>query len=172
MKNESLSRQSETGFTLMEILVVVIMVGVLAAIAVPGWLGLMNRQRLSAARNKASILIRDAQVNAQREKTTWLVCFKDDGNKVLSSVGPLPSNKNCQLTNWEVLIGPDSSSIKFTSTMSQSPDGYYQIQFNYDGSVVNLGKITFMPRIASSPTACVTVATLLGAIRADKDACN
>ena len=174
MKNQSLSRSSEAGFTLIELLVVIIMVGVLSAIAIPGWLGFMNRQRLSTAQKQTLALIRDAQANAQREKTSWQVCFSDDGTQVLSSEQPAPSDNTCSITNWQSLIAQDSKSIKFTSTLSQSSNGYYRVQFNYDGSVASgqLGKITFTPRIANNPKTCVSVDTLLGATRYGSNVCN
>ncbi len=177
MKNQSLSRCSEAGFTLIELLVVIIMVGVLSAIAIPGWLGFMNRQRLSTAQKQTLALIRDAQANAQREKNSWQVCFSDDGTQVLSSVQPVPSDNTCSTTNLQPLIDKDSKYIKFTSTMStiiQSSNPYYRVQFNYDSSVVNgqLGYITFMPRNANNPKACVSVNTLLGATLYGPNACN
>ncbi|MDF5722249.1 MAG: type II secretion system protein [Rhizonema sp. PD37] len=174
MNNQSLSMSSEAGFTLLELLVVVIMVGILSAIAIPGWLGFINRQRLSTAQKQTLVLIRNAQANAQREKTSWQVCFSDDNTQVLSSVQPVPSDNTCSTTTWQPLIDKDSKYIKFTSTMSQSSNQYYRVQFNYDASVVSgqLGYITFTPRTTSNPKVCVSVKTLLGATLYGPNACN
>ncbi len=165
---------SEAGFTIIELLVVIIMVSILSAIAIPGWLGFMNRQRLSTAQKQTLALIRNAQANAQREKTSWQVCFSDDGTQVLSSVQPVPSDNSCSTTTWQPLIEKDSKYIKFTSTLSQSSNQYYRVQFNYDGSVASgqLGYITFTPRTANNPKTCVNVKTLLGATLYGPNACN
>ncbi|MBD2771462.1 type II secretion system protein [Iningainema tapete] len=174
MNTRSLSSNPEAGFSLIELLVVIIMVGVLAAIAVPSWLAFVNQQRLNSAKRQALTVLRDAQSNAQREKLRWQVCFKDDGNQVLYTAHRVPSDNNCLVTNWEPLIGEDSKAIKvLTSTMSTSPNGFYRMQFNYDGSVEKEGtqpwRITFSPRINSGSKTCATVETLLGSISTGQD---
>ncbi|MBO3459789.1 prepilin-type N-terminal cleavage/methylation domain-containing protein [Aetokthonos hydrillicola Thurmond2011] len=170
-------KDSEAGFSLIELLTVLALLAVLAAIAVPGWLGFMNRQRLTTAKRQAVALIRDAQANARRAKTSWQVCLSDNGTQVLSYVGPVPSTNDCQGANNEALIGQGSSDIKFqfTPTGSSTSTTSYRLQFNYDGSIADtsqLGKITFMPRSKGNYKACVSVDTLLGATRADQNACN
>jgi prepilin-type N-terminal cleavage/methylation domain-containing protein len=68
--------QSQAGFTLIELLVVVIIAAVLAGIAAPGWLGMMNRQRLGAARSDITQTLRSAQQQAIQQRTPVNVTFE------------------------------------------------------------------------------------------------
>jgi prepilin-type N-terminal cleavage/methylation domain-containing protein len=175
MKTQLLSKNNEDGFTLIEVLVVIIMIGILSAIAAPSWYSFVIRQRLNKSQDKALNVVRDAQVNAKRDKIGWQTCFKDDGTKVSFSVQPIPADGTCQNTNWESLIGADSSAIKLTQAT-------YQVRFNYDGTVIKNAtatvpfpiKINLEPRKPSgNMKACISVESLLGSIITNKDSkCN
>jgi prepilin-type N-terminal cleavage/methylation domain-containing protein len=53
------------GFTLLEVLVVMIMVGILSAIAAPSWLGFVSNQRINASQTKIFQAIKVAQSDAK-----------------------------------------------------------------------------------------------------------
>ena len=54
------NRSAQAGFTLLEILVVVVMSGILVAIAAPSWLQFMTNREVEAARNEIYAGIRQA----------------------------------------------------------------------------------------------------------------
>ena len=54
-------RNKDRGFTLIEMITVIIIVGVVAAIAAPNFLGLLNRSRANSAVNDIEGAIREAQ---------------------------------------------------------------------------------------------------------------
>jgi len=58
------------GFTLIETLIVVIIVGILAAIAGPSWIGFIQQQRLSTAADKVYQAVTGAQSLAKKDKLT------------------------------------------------------------------------------------------------------
>lgn len=62
-------RATQAGFTLLESLVVVILIGILAAIATPSWLGFLANQRLNRANEQVLQTIRKAQAEAKRTGT-------------------------------------------------------------------------------------------------------
>lgn len=173
MKKELLSRNTDAGFTLIEVLVVIIMIGILSAIAAPGWYTFVTNQRLNKAQDKVLNVIRDAQANAKRDKLSWQTCFKDDGTQILFSVQPVPADGTCSDGNWESLIGADSNAIKFSNLT-------YKVSFNYDGTVIKNAenplpiKINIEPRKPSgNMKSCVSVESLLAAIVTNKnDKCN
>jgi prepilin-type N-terminal cleavage/methylation domain-containing protein len=53
------------GFTLLEVLVVMVMVGILSAIAAPSWLGFVNNQRINASQTKIFQAIKVAQSDSK-----------------------------------------------------------------------------------------------------------
>ena len=58
--------RSQKGFTLIEVLVVMIMIGILSAIAAPSFLGLLNRNRVNNAAIRLKSALVEAQVNTTR----------------------------------------------------------------------------------------------------------
>jgi len=57
-------RPRSGGFTLIEVLVVIIIAAVLAGIAAPGWLAFLNRQRVTAVKSDLVQTLKKAQSDA------------------------------------------------------------------------------------------------------------
>ncbi|PSR18479.1 hypothetical protein C8255_07195 [filamentous cyanobacterium CCP3] len=71
------------GFTLIEVLVVVIIAAVLAAIAAPSWQGFLNRQRVSAVKSDLLQTLKNAQQDAIQRRLSVPV--------VINSAATLPT---------------------------------------------------------------------------------
>ena len=69
---------NEAGFTLMELIVVVLIVGILAAVGVPLYLGCVRDSRLAEAKAMAGAALTAAQACAQNDPTTATTCLLPD----------------------------------------------------------------------------------------------
>jgi prepilin-type N-terminal cleavage/methylation domain-containing protein len=198
MKNHRLLSQSSAGFTLIETLVVVIMIGVLFAIAAPGWLTFINRQRLGTANEQILQTLRTAQAEAKRTQTyrearfdvtadpprVAVLALKPGtaGGNDGTAVQTLVPISNAEVNQWETLGQGNVRSGILTFKTSNNPNNY--IIFSPDGSVTSRTQNTTNPDItdatpftvtlalrnAPSVKRCVSIRTLLGAVNQKSDA--
>lgn len=80
--------KSTRGFTLLEVLVTIVIVGILSAIAAPSWLSFVNRQQLNKANDTVLAALREAQREAKNRKLSYSVSFRTDNNKPQVAVHP------------------------------------------------------------------------------------
>ncbi len=186
-------KASIAGFTLLEVLVVIIIIGVLFAIAAPSWNALMNRQRINTIREQAVQVIREGQSQARTTQIGRFVVFDGDGTTtpvraaiVPQSGGALVLNAAdiAAINNWRTL-GDGEVKVGTMEFSANSVLSTKQILFDNKGAVdrdwlgnaeTNLLVVKVKPKGASIETQrCAIVDTLLGAVRlADgtQDNCN
>ena len=89
------TKLSTAGFTMIEILIIILMLGIFSAIAAPSWLAFINNHNLRTSQDRIYWAIRIAQSNAKRDKTEWQASFRQVGNVVQWAVHPatLPAGK-------------------------------------------------------------------------------
>ncbi len=110
--------QEQAGFTLVELLVVVIMVGVIAVIAAPSWLSFVNQRRVNAANDAVLRAIQDAQSQAKSRKVNYSVSFRTQTGQV-PEIAVYPTK---QLDSDGDLIDVDPTSSTFTYWKSLGQD--------------------------------------------------
>lgn len=153
------SNSSASGFTLLEMLVVVAIVGVLFSIAAPGWVGFMNRQRVGSARDQVVQAIRTAQSEAQRSRTPYK--FTMDTNADPPKVAIRPDGAT---SGGDVVIGNG----EFRPGMIRLQSSVSEMVFQSDGALDparNPAPPITITLNASGTKRCIIVETVLGATR-------
>lgn len=181
---------------MIELLVVILMVGILSAIAAPGWLGFMENQRLKSASGTSLAAIRLAQSKATQERRSYQASFRTTSTGTVQfAVHPTDSSGNsnalskaASVVSWEnyssnnVRIHTADNTKTSLNTGSNGGLTYYWIAFDYNGNYVDTDgdaltapagnlttRITFSSASGSNNRRCVNLTTLLGSISLNSD---
>jgi prepilin-type N-terminal cleavage/methylation domain-containing protein len=206
----ALLAKNTTGFTLIEVLVVMIVLGILTAIAGPSWLAFTQNQRLNTAQGQVFRLVEEAKSSAKRNQQGYQVSFRFNPDntspnfeRLQYSVHPYTPNDatcNAAFVNdptkfiWknfgeEAAIGRviEMRGIQYTGTNSNfkplcafgvSPGipNSATINFNSKGNwdqprngELNQRYIVLRTNPVTTSRRCVTITTILGAVRSLRD---
>ncbi|MGD1715471.1 pilus assembly FimT family protein [Dapis sp. BLCC M172] len=159
------SLKTDAGFSLVELAIVVLIIGILSAIAVPGWNAFITRQRIRTVNSQVLQALQKAQSQAKSKKADRILEFRDvniDSATNPSTGKPYndpprfhiySTSKTTPIPNSDLLwqsLGANSEikpgmvklAIKECQTKDANDnctayqdDGDDQIQFNYLGAV-------------------------------------
>ncbi|MEC4893979.1 MAG: type II secretion system protein [Oscillatoria sp. PMC 1051.18] len=173
MKNRQIF-SSAAGFTLIEVLVAVAIMGILAAIALPSWLNFISQQQLNVGSDRLYWAMRKTQSNAKRDKLTWNFSIQEKDGVVQYAIHPASVEPVNAI--WQNL---DKNIILEKSTFYQYPQTsdlqvVYRVQFNHHGNTNGrLGKVILSHQNLNQTQKCVIVSTLIGGMRTAKNKdCN
>ena len=164
MKRNILRSSSNGGFSLVEMLVVIFIIGILSAIALPSWLSFVNTRRLNVAQDEVHRAMRQAQSQATKEKLTWQVSFRESNGIIQWAIHP--ATANAANVNWNNL---DANIRLDQETTLEESNGIRQIQFDYRGHPNKLRRITLSSSYAGKAKRCVYISTLIGMMRTAKE---
>lgn len=95
-------QNSRGGFTLLELIVVLVIMGIMSALVVPKLTGPMGNLDLKTASKKISASLRYARSQAASEKTTYAALF-DFANNSLVIVNPSPADGDFSVDDQEAM---------------------------------------------------------------------
>jgi prepilin-type N-terminal cleavage/methylation domain-containing protein len=177
----STSPRSIEGFTLLEILVVVILIGIMFAIGAPSWVAFINNQRVGTVRNQVFETLRTAQAEARRTKVNRAVVLDNNNNQPRIAIIPVQSDSitvsKSDVQNWQVLGNGEikPGMIKASSSPASTQGFDASVLFDTYGNIIKTDnkplptdtgyKITVGVANSAAPRRCLIVKTLLGAIQ-------
>ncbi|AFY74745.1 prepilin-type N-terminal cleavage/methylation domain-containing protein [Synechococcus sp. PCC 7502] len=137
----------DRGYTLLEILVVMTMIGILSAIAAPGWIGFLNNQSVRSANGKVYSAIAQAKSEAKLNKVTKIVEFRQNGINAEYAVYTSGDTPIWQTLSDDVTVSAIAIPINYQGTINP----------NNVPSQVTITK--------GNLKRCTSIVTLLGAVR-------
>jgi len=169
------------GFTLIEILVVVAMVGILSAIAAPSYSGFVNNQRLSASQTKVFQALKSTQSSAKSRQSDNIRSSVTFTTGITSGAYRLDNVKIDSGKSQSLEQGTIISSLTSPTASPSNLGSTYSIEFDsrgfvYDPSQFVAGQTLTLPiciNLAAAnnlnKTKWIKIQTLLGAITTGAD---
>jgi len=165
--NKTASRKGDAGFTIIELLVIVIMLGALAAIAAPGWVAFINRQRVRTVNDRVLQSLRLAQSEAKRTKRDITITFdKTFDPPQVKFDPPLATGGSEQKLDAGGEIKPGTIALTFNKPDSNPKTS--SLVFNYQGNPSTTPFVVTVAPSGGGTKQCVIVDTLLGGMRTDE----
>lgn len=176
--------RSNAGFTLFEMLIVIVIAGILALIAAPGWLGFANNRRAEAGRDQVLQVIRQAQTRALQTRRVQVVDFVTTASPPELRVAGVAQPLGAQLPSAQQGRTSFGLAVVGNANTGCSPGATACLVFDERGNVVTadgeppaeeqgIMKIVVTSPAGAGARRCVIVRTLLGAVQnGSGDECN
>lgn len=160
-RHESHYNHASSGFSLLEMIAIVVIIGILAALAAPGWVSFTHRQRLNTTSSEVLQAIRTTQSIAKQRRRSQLLEFAPDATDdipTLTIAGIATELGSGNLTGDMVnMTVTDGADVAVTT-----------LEFLQDGSISTDATLPVKIVLASDSTRsqrCLFIETLLGGVR-------
>ncbi len=155
-------RKTERGFTLPEVMITIVLLGIVLAIASSTWFGLVERRAVDSAANQLAADMRLAHSSATNQLASWRIVYDDTGDTF--ACGSVADADYCLLRLDGSTVArtiprslPDNTRIRETSLAGVLPlPGFVynrSVEFRADGSAQAMGGLVAG---ATAPTITVS----------------
>ena len=151
---------ADAGFTLLEILVVVFLVAILAAIAAPSWFRYITNRRVQAIQTELRQVMEQAQTDARTRRAEYtLDILETEAIPTIRVTDPGGAVRDIELGSGNV--NPDT--VQLTMNMA---GGGTTFSFDYQGVVSEPFVVDVQPENAAinANSSCVAVISLIGGL--------
>ena len=174
------SRKGDNGFTLLEVLIIVLILGILSSIAAPSWLAFINRQRVRTVNDRVFQSLRLAQSEAKRTKSDRVVTFNTPvTDPPTATIKTEPAqNPPLQTLTFDVggEIKPGTITLSTNATTADTDLPLNSIIFDYQGNVkklppstnpaiTNARFVVSVSAVNGGGKQCAIVETIIGGMR-------
>lgn len=164
-------RKVNQGFTLIEMMVTVIIIGVIAAIAAPNFLGLLNQSRVKDGLAQVEGAIKEAQRQAIRKGKTCKINFTSSGTGDNLSIVQIHPNETisgraysyteCLLSNRELPKSVSFSRLDSGTLQTINSTNEVNLAFSTKGNP-DVQEIMVIEHPGTNTKKCIQIAGLLG----------
>ncbi|MEG4069399.1 GspH/FimT family pseudopilin [Microcoleus sp. Pol11C2] len=170
--HKTASRKADGGFTLLEVLVIALIVGILSSIAAPSWLAFINRQRVRTVNDRVFQSLRLAQSEAKRSKSSVTVTFDTTVDPpTVTFAPPLATGGSTQTLDGGGEIKPGTIALTVNTPAPTTPPN--SIVFDYQGNPSTTPFVVTVAPSGGGARQCARVETLIGGMRTAEGAeCN
>lgn len=157
---------NSAGFTLIEGLIVVVIAGLMAAIAAPSWFSFVQQRKISVTQSMVYEALRATQADAMQQHHDRRFSIRDRSGRIEWASHP-ETTPSSQAAAWTPLVeGVVFADIDNTMLSS---GGTYYVKFDMYGNVkAGLSTVTFSTGGNPQTHRCVVVSTMIGAMRKGK----
>jgi len=157
------ARKSSQGFTLIEILVIVAIVGILSAIVAPSFFALLNKNKVNNALATVKGALQESQREAIKRSTTCTVTLETANYKVTGTCLVTGTRDLCEkrdLVSGTCLQPKVSMSTPGSNTFT----GGNQITYGFRGNTANGGTV-LLSRTDTANQRCLVTSLGIGIMR-------
>lgn len=146
----NIDQKSDRGFTLLELVVVLFIISIVAAIASPNFSGLLGRIQVNTSLDRLVGAIKETQRQAMRLGKSCRININPNTNEVFTT------SNNCLLNKREI-----DKSINIRTNLSGSIPNIY---FSHKGSTTKMGTIVLSSDLTDTQK-CFVISLGLGIMR-------